>query len=828
MKNLFLALALAFLTFACDKAAKCENQGSNSVTQTEFGAPISVVDGKVRFYVDYDAPSSVREALGVPANDFTGYKLSVNGSEYVLQKDSGDNWYADIEAVPNDSYNAVLITRNSSKWFGSSAYKDLAVPFSQFWSYTKESFKDYPRFASYSKSNGNVLVFKDAVALLDLRIKGAGKISSVKVQSPAKEIIAGKAVYSPSKGSLQMTEGVDFAVVNCTENGNCVPLSPEGTGVAFVLAPASLKSGLEVTVCSSDHKMVRKIISPVQLSSGAVVSQTIDFTPDADLVWYEGFDNCVWGGNIMGGEKTMAYAPDGEKMGISGGAGRDGYSDAFASTAVNNPGTGFIQSNTWSEVSGKRVGSSHAMSDSYVVSRGFTDWRYLFRCQEYQGVMAVGSGDGNKARGIMQTPPITNVKALADISIEFKFCFQDGAGDNLLFQLVNAGHIQTMQVDGKDAGAAITYVGNASKVSVNKAKVSIPTSALETKTWHTVTVTATNATDGTFLYFAGEDPNVAAVHGFYLDDITVRLTADAVRKGNLRLLYWNIQNGMWSDQHNNYDNFVAFVKKYDPDICVWCEASSIYKDRTNSSQSTSLRYLPSGWSTLAARYGHSYSAIGGFRDNYPQVITSKYPINTLLKITNTATANNPVSHGAALHQVNVNGRVLHFVTCHMWPQAYGFGVVKDYRDASAEAHEGDYYRQFEMDYIISRTVNAAAYSGVSDWILLGDLNSRSRLDNWYLGYPADDTRFLTQDVVLNKTDLKDVIYEYYQPPTNYLSSTGGTARIDFVYASPDLMNLVVNALIVGDKWMDQTPNVYVPSFYDPSDHRPILIDFDLK
>ena len=164
----------------------------------------------------------------------------------------------------------------------------------------------------------------------------------------------------------------------------------------------------------------------------------------------------------------------------------------------------------------------------------------------------------------------------------------------------------------------------------------------------------------------------------------------------------------------------------------------------------------------------------------------------------------------------------------MWPQAYGFGVVKDYRDASAEAHEGDYYRQFEMDYIISRTVNAAAYSGVSDWILLGDLNSRSRLDNWYLGYPADDTRLLTQDVVLNKTDLKDVIYEYYQPPTNYLSSTGGTARIDFVYASPALMNLVVNALIVGDKWMDQTPNVYVPSFYDPSDHRPILIDFDLK
>ncbi len=39
---------------------------------------------------------------------------------------------------------------------------------------------------------------------------------------------------------------------------------------------------------------------------------------------------------------------------------------------------------------------------------------------------------------------------------------------------------------------------------------------------------------------------------------------------DLKILYWNIQNGMWSDQGNNYDNFVDFVKSEDPDICVWC------------------------------------------------------------------------------------------------------------------------------------------------------------------------------------------------------------------------------------------------------------------
>ena len=52
----------------------------------------------------------------------------------------------------------------------------------------------------------------------------------------------------------------------------------------------------------------------------------------------------------------------------------------------------------------------------------------------------------------------------------------------------------------------------------------------------------------------------------------------------LRVLYWNIQNGMWADQGNNYDNFVEWVKRYDPDVCVWCEAQTIYEDGTNKAR----------------------------------------------------------------------------------------------------------------------------------------------------------------------------------------------------------------------------------------------------
>ena len=82
---------------------------------------------------------------------------------------------------------------------------------------------------------------------------------------------------------------------------------------------------------------------------------------------------------------------------------------------------------------------------------------------------------------------------------------------------------------------------------------------------------------------------------------------------------------------------------------------------------------------------------------------------------------------------------------------------------------------------------------------------------------------LTQDVVLNKTDLKDVIHETY--PNYFIASTGGTSRIDFVYASPALMDKVEEAYIIMDGWTDPKVSKYVSSFRDPSDHRPILVDF---
>lgn len=165
-------------------------------------------------------------------------------------------------------------------------------------------------------------------------------------------------------------------------------------------------------------------------------------------------------------------------------------------------------------------------------------------------------------------------------------------------------------------------------------------------------------------------------------------------KNNMRLLYWNIQNGMWSGQGDNYDKFVEWVRAYDPDVCVWCEAQSIYKTGTADKMDVADRYLVGNWGELAARYGHKYWYVGGHRDNYPQVITSKYPIENVERIVGSK-PDSVVTHGAGWARIEKNGKTVNIVTLHTWPQGYAF-EAKD-RDASRAENGGDKYRRMEME-----------------------------------------------------------------------------------------------------------------------------------
>ena len=164
---------------------------------------------------------------------------------------------------------------------------------------------------------------------------------------------------------------------------------------------------------------------------------------------------------------------------------------------------------------------------------------------------------------------------------------------------------------------------------------------------------------------------------------------------------------------------------------------------------------------------------------------------------------------------------------HMWPQSYGYGVPSANRETSTANNEGDKYRAFEVQYIVDQTVNNEKYANEEYWLLGGDTNSQSRLDNWYKGYDTASTKLLAHDIILNQTDLKDVIGHRY--PDCFMSSTAGASRIDIMYASPKMYGLLDNAMTIWDSWTALTAkSIYYSSFSDPSDHLPLIMDFDLS
>lgn len=299
-------------------------------------------------------------------------------------------------------------------------------------------------------------------------------------------------------------------------------------------------------------------------------------------------------------------------------------------------------------------------------------------------------------------------------------------------------------------------------------------------------------------------------------------------KNTLRLLYWNIQNGMWAGQPDNYDKFVEFVKAQDPDVCVWCEAETIYEDGTSVKRDKSQRYLPDHWGELAARYGHRYWYKSGHRDSYPQVITSRYPITNIAQIIGQQ-PDSVVTHGAGWAQIEKNGNLINIVSLHTWPQRYRFPnpPTADERKLSADNNEGDRYRRMEIEYVCRHTIGQVPEADSQLWMMMGDFNSRSSVDNHFYKMNPDTTAFLVHDYIRQNTPYIDVIAEKY--PGEFKSSVFGKQRIDYVYCTKPLYDRIKFADIIRDNYTEPIRDPQKKTGYCiPSDHCPILVDFDMS
>jgi len=310
--------------------------------------------------------------------------------------------------------------------------------------------------------------------------------------------------------------------------------------------------------------------------------------------------------------------------------------------------------------------------------------------------------------------------------------------------------------------------------------------------------------------------------------LAISMTASlayAKKAHEMRLLYWNIQNGMWDGQTDDYQRFTDWVGKQKPDICVWCEAQKNYKTNSSDRERETEAECMNRWKRLAKRYGHKYVYLSAHPDNFPQLLTSKYPIKMQKKIT--GNKDTIVAHGASWSQMKVGKHKFNIVTLHTWPQDYGYNVPTDQREISARKHEGDIFRSVEMEYICKETVLQHKNSKDELWMMMGDFNAVSRVDNDTYKLEDNSTRFLTHDYILKHTPYKDAFKESH--PSGFTTSTGGMSRIDFVYMTPALYNLVKDINIVTDDYTKPVRNPQkISNFWHPSDHRPVIVNFRLE
>ena len=633
----------------------------------------------------------------------------------------------------------------------------------------------------------------ESVSTLELNVASNTPLTSLRLTSS--EYLSG-IMKEGVNGTFTLIQGSKSLTVNCT-----------GKNATSFTIPVKLlpKVNGEIKLRMCDvNGLMSEIKFSVNINAGETVSQNVTHSPDADLLFFEGFDRCVWGGDIMTGNKGFSPVqgtPDKTTTGSE---------LSLESVSASTPGSEMIHT-TWHATN--PVTSTSTLTPEYLASRGFDDYRQMLRVQEHDGYIAVGTAV--LARGYVETLPMKALGGMKSVVVKFRICPMPGCVETIRFDVEKAGVVTSVKVDGQDVSAQSCWHEKVtSRAVMGSDVVSIPVSYTSMR-WRDVEVRVENVNEATvFSWYPAT--STSQVNGFYLDEISIEKAQgwDYQSGTDMRVIYWNIQNGMWADQGNNYDNFVEWVRSYNPDVCVWTEAMTIYE--TGSSNAASNITLTasvangSGWKNLASRYGHEYIVIAHRNgDDYPQVVTSRYPLTTLATFGRILMSDD-IYHGAGLHQIDMDGTKINLITVHLKPNLNG----KDNSD----------YRKFELEYVLSKTVLNNKYAS-ENYIIAGDFNARSPMDADYTS--ASDDEHAVHQYLYDKTNYVDVIANRY--PDRFMTTTSGS-RIDYIYLSPALSSKVTDAAVVCDTWVksDLPVSESVASFRTPSDHRPIMVNIRVK
>jgi len=134
----------------------------------------------------------------------------------------------------------------------------------------------------------------------------------------------------------------------------------------------------------------------------------------------------------------------------------------------------------------------------------------------------------------------------------------------------------------------------------------------------------------------------------------------------------------------------------------------------------------------------------------------------------------------------------------------------------------DEFRKKEVEFVCNQTILTRQYPEQELWLMMGDFNSISSLDNFHYELSADSSIYCVHDYIRNKTPYVDVIANKH--PGEFIQSSQNGRRIDFIYATEPVIKQIKSAEILNSGYTEQH-RASGASYWIPSDHRPILIEF---
>lgn len=441
------------------------------------------------------------------------------------------------------------------------------------------------------------------------------------------------------------------------------------------------------------------------------------------------------------------------------------------------------------------------------------------------GVMKFAvAGDAEQLHECVTTRALSHLDGISEVEVTFRF--RRLSRSSVWFHVFDAGVIREYELDGvRRTLTDRNYPYKGSRQEMLRLENGAALAVSDKELWHTARVVVSGVTPRSSFKWSIERYGNNAPEGFRFGGAEARVLSSVPRAKTLRVVDYNIQNGMWADQGNDYDNFVEYMKSVDADVVIFCEAQSNYvtgEDR-RMPEPIAERYLPAHWGEFAARWGHGYWAIGAHQDNHPVVITSKYPVTLVQKL-----GGDEVSHGGIHAQVTVNGERVNFVGFHTYPAHYGRNIPESERTESARRFDGEKFRTEEMKIFMERTILNPEYADEKNWLIMGDTNCLSPLDDRYFEHGKSSPLYWGHTYILENTPCIDIAKRYNCPEERdvMISTIQNKRRIDIMYGTEPMMERVIRVKTPKEGFTRATKRAGFRFHEGSSDHLPVIVDFE--